>query len=155
MVPLMWLAVKASREVGVQDFPVPPFVSAGGVPLYALDEHTRIGRQAIWRFACENADVRACLERFVPASQRRRAANVAAFYVDAAPVARRLVWDQSETLETFGIARDLLHAGVPVEAIAPLLGAMRTNLGHLNELRSEILARSQPVQAAVSRTAAP
>jgi hypothetical protein len=42
---------------------------------------------------------------------------------------------------------DLLHAGVPAEGIEPLLKAMRTNLGHLNELRAQVLARSQPALA--------
>jgi hypothetical protein len=105
--------------------------------------HTRLGRQAIWRFACENQSVRSCLGRFVPAKQTRSAAYVAAFYVDAAPIARRLIWDQSEALEAFGIERDLLHAGVSAEGIQPLLKTMRANLGHLNELRAEVLASSQ------------
>jgi hypothetical protein len=35
---------------------------------------------------------------------------VAAFYLDAAPIAQRLMWDQSEALETFGIERDLVHS---------------------------------------------
>ena len=148
MVPLIWLAVNASKEISVCDCPIPPLVTAGDVPLYALDEHTRLGREAIWRFARENETVRTCLERFVPASQRRRAANVAAFYVDGAPVARRLVWDQSDSLQAFGIERDLLHAGVtPAEGIGPLLECMRANLGHLNELRAQILVRSQAVRA--------
>ena len=77
------------------DCPVPPLATVGDVPLYALDEHTRLGREAIWRLACENDGVRTCLERFVPANRRRHAANVAAFYADAALVARRLMWDQS------------------------------------------------------------
>ncbi len=147
MVPLIWLAAQASREVRVCDFPVPPMATAGGVPLYALDEHTRLGREAIWRLACENDDVRTCLERFVPAGRRKRAANVAAFYVDAAPLAKRLVWDQSAALEAFGIERDLLHAGVTADGIGPLLGAMRANLGHLNKLRADILIRSQAAMA--------
>ena len=119
------------------------------MPLYALDEHTRLGREAIWRFACENDGVRTCLERFVPASRRRRAANVAAFYADAAPVARRLMWDQSRSLETFGTERDLLLAGVPAEGIGPLLEAVRANLGHLNELRTQILGRTRAQPAGV------
>ena len=139
MVPLIWLAARKS-ENRVCDRVVPHLVKAGGVPLYALDKHTRLGREAIWRFACENNSVRACLERFVPASQRRSSAYMAAFYVDAAPVARRLMWDQSEALEVFGIERDLVHAGVPTEGIQPLLEAMRANLGHLNELRAQVLA---------------
>ncbi len=157
MVPLICLAAEASEETRVCDFPVPPMVTAGGVPLYALDQHTRLGRQAIWRFVSENDEVRTCLERFVPAGRRRRAANVAAFYVDAAPLAKRLVWDQSDALEEFGIERDLLHAGVTADGIGPLLGAMRANLGHLNELRAEVLARSQTGRAAMpaSRTAVP
>jgi hypothetical protein len=68
---------------------------------------------------------------------------MAAFYVDGAPVARRLMWDQSEVLEAFGIERDLLHAGMPAEGIEPLLGVMRANLEHLNDLRRDVLARSQ------------
>ena len=149
MVPLIWLAAHKSMRRGVCDCPVPPLVMAGAVPLYALDEHTRLGREAIWRLACENDAVRTCLERFVPEGRRRRAANVAAFYADAAPLARRLVWAQSESLEAFGIERDLLLAGVAAEGIQPLLEAVRANLGHLNELRTEIFGRARGVPAGV------
>jgi hypothetical protein len=152
MVPLIWLAARNS-ENRVCDCAVPPLVKAADVPLYALDKHTRLGREAIWRFACENDSVRACLARFVPARQRRSAAYVAAFYVDAAPVAKRLIWDQSEALEAFGIERDLIHAGVPAEGIQPLLEAMRANLEHFNELRAQILTRAQ--KAAVTMQIGP
>jgi hypothetical protein len=77
-------------------------------------------------------------ERFVPEGRRRCVANVAAFYADAAPVARRLIWDQSDRLEAFGIV-----AGAPTEGIRPLLEAVRANLGHLNETRAEVLRRSR------------
>jgi hypothetical protein len=149
MVPLIWLAAAKSLQRSVCDCPVPPLAKAGDVPLYALDMHTRLGREAIWRFACENDDVRTCLERFVPANRRRRAANVAAFYADAVPVGRRLMWDQSRSLETFGTERDLLHRGVPAEGIWPLLECMRANLGHLNELRTQILGRTRAEPAGV------
>ena len=84
MVPLIWLAAQKSQN-RIGDCAVPHLVEAEDVPLYALDKHTRLGREAIWRFACENDSVRACLVRFVPPSQRRSAVYVAAFYVDAAP----------------------------------------------------------------------
>jgi hypothetical protein len=142
MVPLIWLAARDSKRQ-VRDCPVPSLVKSGDVPLYALDMHTRLGREAIWRFARENTEVHSCLARCVPEPFWRGAAYVAAFYVDAAPVARRLVWDQSESLEAFGIERDLLYAGIPVEGIQHLLEVMRANLGHLNELRREVLTRSQ------------
>jgi hypothetical protein len=84
MVPLIWLAARNSKKA-VCDRPIPPLVKADDVPLYALDKHTRLGREAIWRFACENDSVRACLARFVPAGRRRSACYIAAFYVDARP----------------------------------------------------------------------
>jgi hypothetical protein len=143
MVPLIWLAAQASREGSVRVCPVPSLVQMGEVPLYALDMHTRLGREAIWRFAREHPAVRWCLTHYAPERCWRAVAYVAAFYVDAAPVARRLVWDQSESLESFGIERDLLHAGLPAEGIGPLLGVMRANLDQLNESRRDVLARSQ------------
>src|SRR5262249_51932718 len=125
------------------DCPVPSLVQMGDVPLYAIDQHTRLGREAIWRFAREHPAVRWCLTHYVPERCWRGVAYVAAFYVDGAPVARRLMWDQSESLEVFGIERDLLYAGMPAEGIEPLLGVMRSNLDSLNELRRDVLARSQ------------
>ena len=156
MVPLLWLAAAMSKK-RVGDCPIPPLMEAGGVPLYALDRHTRLGREAIWRFACENDSVRACLERFVPPPRTRSAAYLAAFYVDAAPVAKRLIWDQSDALEVFGIECDLLHAGVPAEGIQPLLETMRANLGHLNQLRAQVLTGAQmaPTTMQVGQAGAP
>jgi hypothetical protein len=87
--------------------------------------------------------VRERLARFVRENRWRTSAYMAAFYVDGAPVARRLMWDQSESLEAFGVERDLLYAGVPAEGIEPLLEVMRANLDHLNEFRRDVLARSQ------------
>ena len=156
MVPLIWLAAQRT-ENRIGDCAVPHLVQVEDVPLYALDKHTRLGREAIWRFACENDSVRACLVRFVPPSQRRSAAYIAVFYVDGVPVARRLIWDQSEALEDFGIERDLLHAGVPIQGIQPLLQVMRANLGHLNDLRAQVLAgtRVGPTPMQVGRVGAP
>jgi len=148
ILPLIWLAAQES-ERGVRDCAIPPLVMAGEVPLYALDEHTRLGREAIWRFARENDGVRACLERFVPAAQMRRAAFVTAFYVDAAPVARRFIWDQADDLEVFGRERDLMRFGVAKEGIAPLVDVMRANLEHLNALRAEVLTKSHPAGASL------
>ncbi len=125
---------------------MPPLVESGDVPLYALDMHTRLGREAIWRFVQENKSVRACLARFVRENRWRSAAYIAAFYVDGAPIARRLVWDRCKSLEAFGIERDLLHAGMPAEGIGPLLEVIRANLGHLKEVRRQVLTRSQTGQ---------
>ena len=142
MVPLIWQAANAGQAASIRDCEVRPSPVVGDVPTYALDMHTRLGREAIWRFARENDAMRACLTLHVPLKRWRDAANNAAFYADAAPVSRRLMWDQSESLEAFGIERDLSLAGVRPEGVQPLLQTVRDNLDHLNELRSDILRRS-------------
>jgi hypothetical protein len=54
MLPLLWLeAAEGDREL--LDSPLPPSSLINGVPLCAVDKHTRPGRQAIGRFARENA----------------------------------------------------------------------------------------------------
>ena len=82
--------------------------------------------------------------RYVPQKRWRDAAYCAAFYVDASPLSRRLVWDQSESLEAFGIERDLAVAGVASEGNQPLIQTMRDNLDHLNELRAATFLNSRP-----------
>jgi hypothetical protein len=113
------------------------------VPLYAFDMHTHIGKQAIRRFARESDLVRECSERYVRPATWERAVCNAAFYADAAPVARRLDWAQSASLEAFGIENDLILAGVSPEGFKPLLETVRSNLAHLNQIRASLFVQWQ------------
>jgi hypothetical protein len=54
MVPLVWCAAETDGPPTACRQPVPGTAFIGGVPLYALDKHTRVGREAIRRFAQEN-----------------------------------------------------------------------------------------------------
>ncbi len=56
MLPLLWLDA-AEGEAELVDSLLPPSALINGVPLYALDKHTRLGLQAIGRFARENAEI--------------------------------------------------------------------------------------------------
>jgi hypothetical protein len=143
MVPLIWLAANTGQIPSVIDCPVPPASIAGGVPLYALDMHTRLGREAIWRFVRENDAIQECLKLYAPTKRWREAAYVAAFHADAAPVSRRLVWDQSYEIEAFGVERDLAFAGVQTDGVGPLMETVRNNLDHLNRVRGEVFLCSR------------
>jgi hypothetical protein len=122
---------------------VPPSKVIDGVPMYALDKHTRLGREAIRHFALENDEVRAVLAQYVPTGRRNDAAYMAAFYADAAPLPTKLVWKGADALETLVTETDLLQSGVPPEGFAPLLGACRANLGHLDEARARVFAQQR------------
>jgi hypothetical protein len=109
-----------------------------GLPLCALDEHTRPGKQAINRLVGESSTLRLCLQRFVPRQRWTSAAQIAAFYVDGTPIARRLDWPLARPLEVLGAEGDLASALVPRAGAQPLIEAMQANLDRLNEIRAEI-----------------
>jgi hypothetical protein len=74
---------------------------------------------------------------------------MAAFYADAAPLATKLAWTGADDLEAFGTETDLLLSGVPPEGFAPLLAALRNNLGHLNEVRARVFIQHRSAAARV------
>jgi hypothetical protein len=79
MVPLVWLAATRHGHPAITESEVPVAKIVDDAPMYALDKHTRLGREAIRRFASENDEVRETLARYVPAARRNDAAYMAAF----------------------------------------------------------------------------
>jgi hypothetical protein len=149
MVPLVWLAATRHGRPTIIESELPVAKIVDEVPMYSLDKHTRLGREAIRRFASENQEVRETLARYVPAARRNDAAYMAAFYADAAPLATKLVWKGADELEAFGTETDLLLSGVPPEGFATLLAALRNNLEHLNEVRARVFVEQRSAGAGV------
>lgn len=141
MAPLIWLVAAEGPEPTIVDCSVPSAPIIAGVPLYAFDKHTAIGKTAIHRLAAENLAVQQVLFAFVEERKRNDVASMAAFYADAAPVAQRFEWSGSQKLEALGAEADMLRAGAPLAGVAPILGAVRDNLDHLNFLRAKFFSR--------------
>lgn len=138
------LATAWDRNSDTQTFlsdHVPPSRAVAGIPLWAFDKHTRIGKQAVTLFAAENEDVRETLANYVPPSTATKVALIASFYLDGHIVTRRLNWVQSSALEALGIEADMVDAGCPVPGIEPVLQAVRRNADHLNAIRERVLSR--------------
>jgi hypothetical protein len=138
MVPLIWLEAFKEEHPAIRDCLVPSSPVVRGVPLYALDKHTAVGKTAIYQFARENRVVRETLADYVPDYRAPGAACMAAFYADAAPVSRRLDWSQSNALETIGIDNDLRSTKVSPDGVRPILEVVSANLDHLNEIRARL-----------------
>jgi hypothetical protein len=75
---LIWLEVQRSGPATTRNGPVPPTKSIAGVPLYAFDKHTRIGKRAIERLVRENKPLRDCIVRFLAKGSPKQAAEIAA-----------------------------------------------------------------------------
>ena len=138
MAPLLWLAAHRGPRPSVVERLVPTAPVVDGVPMYAFDKHTAIGKAAIHRLARESEAVRAVLAAFVPEYRAKDAACMSAFYADAAPVSRRFDWGGSTELEALGIENDMLRAGSPWVGIKPILAVVRDNLDHLNAIRAKL-----------------
>jgi hypothetical protein len=143
MTPLLWLASSATTNPRVVECAVPRAPVIDGVPMYALDKHTSLGKAAIHRLARESEAVRDVVAAFVPEYRAKEAACMAAFYADASTVSRRFEWDGSTELEARGTENDMLRAGVPREGIEPILTVVRDNLDHLNASRAKLFSAAQ------------
>jgi hypothetical protein len=120
----------------------PPSVSSGrgpGIPLYALDEHTRLGKRAINTLAQQSPLIRACLQQYVPRRRWIAAGQHAAFYAEGSAVSRRLHWVQSRSLEVLGIEAELSTAEVRPDGIEPFIDAIRGSLDQLDAIRTHLL----------------
>jgi len=143
LLPLIWSRWSYDRcepQIVEDALPVPEFVDR--VPLYTFDKHTALGSQAIARFARQNGPTAATLKQWVPEHRRRDVAAIAAFYADAAPVARRLEWSTGSELSQIGTFADMVDAGCEPDGVQTVLNCARENLPHLNQLRRAELGRS-------------
>jgi hypothetical protein len=141
--PLIVMMLMLSAETGsassTSSAPLPRSHDCGGIPSYAFDKHTRLGLQAIRRFAVENTQVRAVLAAHVSGFRAVGALGVAAFYCDGSALDVRLDWARSDELEVRGITSDLLSAGVSPEGVIAVRQTVADNLAHLNELRAQVV----------------
>ena len=139
LLPLVWLEVTRSGPAEVRDEIVPPSRTVADIPLYALDEHTRLGKRAINTLAQQNLAIHACLRQYVPRRRWISAAQHAAFYAEGSAVSRRLDWAHSRALELLGIEAELSTAEVSPNGVEPLVSAMRNSLDQLNAIRTQLL----------------
>ena len=138
--PLLWLAAAASKTELVDSSP-PPCGQIDGVPLYALDKHTRLGRQAFDRFAKESAPIAQFLAEH-DRSWNTAALGMAVFYADGALVRPALQWRGSAELAAKGVAADFHKVHVAAGIGAALIQLVRAHVADLDAIRSQVLRRA-------------
>jgi hypothetical protein len=143
LLPMLWLAA-AESESEVLDSSLTPSGLINGVPLYALDKHTRLGRQAIKRFAQSNAEISQFLIERGCASSDDGALRMAVFYADGALTRPTLHWRYSAELTTTGAAADFRSVNVAAEVGAELVRLVAAHVADLNAIRSQLLSRAPP-----------
>jgi hypothetical protein len=141
LLPLLWLAA-AGSETELLDSPLTPSGLINGVPLYAVDKHTRLGRQAIKRFAQENTEIAQFLTERGCGSGDDGALRMAVFYADGALTRPTLRWRHSVELAATGAAADFRSVNVETEVSSELVQLVAAHIADLNVIRSQLLSRA-------------
>ena len=141
--PLLWLAAAGGETEFVNSRPAPSGL-VDGVPLYALDKHTRLGRQAIGRFARESAEIARFLTEHAHGSPEG-ALRMAVFYADGALTRHILQWRQSAELTAAGVAADFRKVNVAAGVGAALVPLVSAHIADLNAIRRQVLSRALPL----------
>jgi MgsA AAA+ ATPase C terminal len=141
LLPLLWLAA-AGSESELLDSPLAPSGLINGVPLYALDRHTRLGRRAIRRFAQENAEIAQFLTKRGCDSGDDGALRMAVFYADGALTRPTLRWRHSAELTAAGVAADFHKVQVAADVAAELVELVAAHIADLDSIRIQLLTRA-------------
>ncbi|MGO9932223.1 MAG: hypothetical protein ACLPV8_10475 [Steroidobacteraceae bacterium] len=140
MLPLLWLEA-AEGEIELVDSLLPPSGLINGVPLCAIDKHTRLGRQAIGRFARENAEIAQFLKKHARGS-RDAALGMAVFYADGALTRPTLQWRQSAEFTAAGVAADFHKVKVGASVGVELVELVTAHIADLDAIRLQMLSRA-------------
>ena len=143
LLPLLWLAA-AGSESELFELAAAAFKSDQWRPLYALDKHTRLGRQAIGRFAQENAEIAQFLTERGRGSGGDGALRMAVFYADGALTRLTLQWRHTAKVIAAGVAADFHKVHVAADVGAELVQLVATHIADLNAIRSQLLSRALP-----------
>jgi MgsA AAA+ ATPase C terminal len=145
LLPLLWLAA-AGSETELFDSSLTRSGLINGVPLCALDKHTRLGRQAIGRFAQENAEIARFLTGRGRGSGHDRALRMAVFYADGALTRPTFRWRHSAELTAAGVAADFHKVDVAAGVGAELVELVAAHIADLDAIRIQLLGRALPAE---------
>ncbi len=143
LLPLLWLAA-FENETELLDSPLAPSALINGIPLYAVDKHTRLGRQAIRCFARERTEIAQFLTERGSSSGDDDALRMAVFYADGALTRPSLQWRHSAEVTAAGVAADFHKVHVAADVGAELVQLVATHIADLNAIRSQLLSRALP-----------
>jgi hypothetical protein len=135
LIPMIWQEAERTGGMVITETDLPPAEPHNGIPLYALDMHTRLGKQAIIRFATECPEVRDYHAAHVPPEKWAEVACLAAYYTDGHLVRHRALWRDALPLEAFAIEAEMQSVGLPHAGAQALLAAMQANIPQLNFVR--------------------
>jgi hypothetical protein len=141
MLPLIWLERKEALRVVECSLPEAP--SVRGVPAFAFDGFSRIGRSALSRFLATCSPVRDFIAAHAPDADPSAVVAMLVFHAEGGLVDRRLIWAGSEAITRRGALADIVGRGLPTECAEEGLMLLREHMPRLHEARNAVAAQAQ------------
>lgn len=117
-----------------------------GIPHYALDKHTRLGKQAFRLLPERNIELSNCLKSLVPAHARQPAIEWLMFYIEASQLDLELQFQGYEEIKQEGIEADLARSGLQSIANKALYQCLLEAGEDLAQIRAELLTNAVKMQ---------
>lgn len=128
------------RGKAIRNDTLPTIGLAGHIPSYALDTHTREGKQAFARFLNTNAETARWINENRPKEARLRLLGELVFRVEGGQLIRRSAGQAADDLRN---QYEIGCLGMPPEEATTLLALMRKDIGQLNACRAQMMAAAK------------
>lgn len=145
--PMFWhLPVKVSHvrsgSLVSKGHRLPDAQETRGIPHYALDCHTRLGKQAIRRLLKASEPLSRILASRLPSQAWQATVEGALFNVEAALVDREICFPEYKAIKKLGVETDICRYGLPIGDVPELINCVTEGLPVLDELKREILLKA-------------
>ncbi|WP_417461566.1 hypothetical protein [Kordiimonas sp.] len=132
----------AADEMQVVNHELPHTVDTFGVPHYALDRHTRIGKAAVRALIAGSNELRDFLGQNVGGGSVQQTLEWALFTLEGGRLNREAVFSASEDIKRLGQETDMCQYGLRVEAQKDLLTLLLTQMDNLHDIRAELIMKA-------------
>jgi hypothetical protein len=146
LLPIVWSAWNVRSKSEVRDDVLPPVEWIGGIPDYALDQFTRVGKLAIRMFILQDTELQAVLcNAGVGRDQLASVAGDLLFLVEGGPCVRRKTWQEARELSY--PARWLPGTALLGQHLEEASSCLVSKAEKLRQLRQQLFHRSQSAKA--------
>ncbi|HYG36678.1 MAG TPA: hypothetical protein VEC99_17925 [Clostridia bacterium] len=125
-----------SQEAIGKDDEIAPTQMVGVVPIWALDQYTREGKEALRRFLYRNAPITRYVQRHVPPRQRLKFLGGLLFRVEGGLLRQRLQWDTGRSIR---YAMEVEANGCGIDNATEALSLLRQDMELLDRERRHAL----------------
>lgn len=142
--PMFWhFPIKVSHvglgQATVSEHVLPKTIMTRGIPHYALDGHTRLGKQAIRQLLKAHKPLSSFLTHHIPPRAHQPTVEGALFNIEAALVDKEIVFPEYTSIKKLGVETDICRYGLPAHAMDELTALLLEALPLLDDIKHQIL----------------